>query len=710
MIASFLFTCLQPWAVPRERRRARSHAERGSEEVVFHTKGSEMPEMTIRLQIDPATGKKNIVVSLRSDEDALPHEHEQQHRARWRSSSREVSSRPANWGRSSSNARRKHRLPPTRSTIHPLGKNVPSRKAAVHRQSTMTLIFPNLDTLRLALTAGGIPEAVSVAAARAAFDDNGQSWVEPSVALKPAAEKELHRLGIKTADSVHPVLDQTVDCWPQLLPLERVPLGRSDEKMPVLFQLAEQKQLPELVAEILRLGNDRQGFRWLAQGEGAQALLRVVGPPYYSLLRAIDGAGHNLAPIAYREAQPGVWVQLGYRHPLEEHIRPPSGKLLLMRRPRQWVYVDQAPFRDIYEVMDFAAPEPAMAWQDTDLGRRWTVPLRLIKGSTTEAAELWVLRESEAASQVDDFVQNADDQLLSRLAFAVGDVNGERAIVLRVRPSRQAAPVLVLGGVGFRPHLRLPNLFLPCGWRLHPPLRRRRRQTAGERSEQITGLYPGQDGVFRPETLPDAAFRPLHDWIDYVLDQNQQALTAWTQTARFDFESFICRDDEPAGKPEPQAPKKPKEKPEETVEAKPEARPAAEVKKARRKKKEDVTLDEAVSGAAERGGAFFAGPGEGVPRRCRPSGRAGAASPLAAAWLSSTACSGKPIPPPSAGAMPCGKRTKIPPTWPRAWYQAEVPRARLTSLGRRTGKGARPGDADAQADPRFGCGGHLGDA
>lgn len=40
-----------------------------------------MPEMTIRLQIDPETGKKNIVLSLRSDADALPHEHEQQHRA-----------------------------------------------------------------------------------------------------------------------------------------------------------------------------------------------------------------------------------------------------------------------------------------------------------------------------------------------------------------------------------------------------------------------------------------------------------------------------------------------------------------------------------------------------------------------------------------------------------------------------------------------------
>jgi hypothetical protein len=38
-----------------------------------------MAEMTIQLKIDPATGKKDIIIALRSDEDALPHEHEQQH-------------------------------------------------------------------------------------------------------------------------------------------------------------------------------------------------------------------------------------------------------------------------------------------------------------------------------------------------------------------------------------------------------------------------------------------------------------------------------------------------------------------------------------------------------------------------------------------------------------------------------------------------------
>ncbi len=40
-----------------------------------------MALMTIRLIPDPQTGKKNIVIALRSDEDALPHEHEQRHRA-----------------------------------------------------------------------------------------------------------------------------------------------------------------------------------------------------------------------------------------------------------------------------------------------------------------------------------------------------------------------------------------------------------------------------------------------------------------------------------------------------------------------------------------------------------------------------------------------------------------------------------------------------
>jgi hypothetical protein len=37
--------------------------------------------MTIRLVVDPSTGKKNIIVSYHSESDALPIEHEEEHRA-----------------------------------------------------------------------------------------------------------------------------------------------------------------------------------------------------------------------------------------------------------------------------------------------------------------------------------------------------------------------------------------------------------------------------------------------------------------------------------------------------------------------------------------------------------------------------------------------------------------------------------------------------
>jgi hypothetical protein len=40
-----------------------------------------MAELTIRLRRDPETGKHDILIDLDSDADALPHEHEQMHRA-----------------------------------------------------------------------------------------------------------------------------------------------------------------------------------------------------------------------------------------------------------------------------------------------------------------------------------------------------------------------------------------------------------------------------------------------------------------------------------------------------------------------------------------------------------------------------------------------------------------------------------------------------
>jgi cellulose synthase operon protein C len=465
------------------------------------------------------------------------------------------------------------------------------------------LLFPNRDTFQLALTCGAVPAAVSVAGAEGAVDAEGRMWVQPSVPLEAPNLDELRLLGIDVCDRGAVALDLPLYCWPQLLPLQRDARGWGQaDRTPILFELAATNQLSELVSEMLRLGNDRQAFRWIDVADGARALLRVVGPPYYSLLRALDSGTASLAldgqsdhaPCAYRELGPRVWVQLGYTHPLVEQIQAPAGQLLLMRHPCHWVFVEEGRFRDIYEVLDFTLPQPSPAWRDIELERRITIPLRLAPGgSTTEPAELWVL-QTNALAQLDSLVQNADDQLLARLIFAVGEEGDRKTIVLRVRPSKLAPPVLVLDGVGFRRHLRLPNLFLPCGQRLHPPLRRDAvvKLLAAD-AGQITWLYPGGDGRFTAESLPDEAFRPLSDWIDYVLDQDRNALTAWVQASRFDFESFICPDDQPAPSPDPKnVPRaKTKREPEKVQER--QATAKTEPKSWWRRKR-DATFDEMV--------------------------------------------------------------------------------------------------------------------
>ena len=63
----------------------------------------------------------------------------------------------------------------------------------------MDLCFPDLDTLRLALTSGAVPPAVSVAPVRAGVADDGRVWVQTPAALPRGALADQRRLGVQAA-------------------------------------------------------------------------------------------------------------------------------------------------------------------------------------------------------------------------------------------------------------------------------------------------------------------------------------------------------------------------------------------------------------------------------------------------------------------------------------------------------------------------------
>ncbi|MEZ6127008.1 MAG: hypothetical protein R3C49_28150 [Planctomycetaceae bacterium] len=457
-----------------------------------------------------------------------------------------------------------------------LNKNLTSvdQSMAIFRHSHMQLLFPNSDVLMLALTSGAVPQEIAVAAAGAETQNDGSIVVEIAGKLSKASLVDLAKWGVVPPKRAVPLKNAVpVQNWLQLFPLQSS--GRPEDisdRTQVLFELKDPLLLTELVNEMLRQGNDRQSVRTVADDASSDGnetiLLRVAGPPYYSLLRAsgLSGANDSSADSrgshqirAFVEQAPRVWVQAGYRHPLTERITPAPGQHLLLEAPAVWRTLREQPFRDVYEVLEFRLTEQPRALQNTVQEQRLTVPVKLTRGGTDDAAEIFVLTK-DAFQQLDRFIQSSGDDVLQRLAFAVMHPEGsdQPVIVVRIRPGKSAPPVLVFDGLACRQYLRIPNLFVPVGHRLHPPLRRDaiRRMLADDET-QLVWLSPKPSGAsdgsltsFVPYTVSDTAFLPLTSWVDYVLDSDHRKLTHWVRSHRFDFDEFICQDDLPVDPPE----------------------------------------------------------------------------------------------------------------------------------------------------------------
>jgi len=419
----------------------------------------------------------------------------------------------------------------------------------------MIICFPEFDTLRLVVSSGLLPAEILQGEACVGELPHGAIAVETQGKLPKKTATQLSKMGV-TSGKAMPVVIERVSCWYQILPLEK---SSSDAPLAVqaavLFEMSTPTDLATLVAEMLRLGNDRQSFRWIRDGDTQKILLRVIGPPYYTLLRALDRLPtESGVPIrAYAENAPRFWVELGYSHPLAEALQVPEGRMVLVGPPRDWLYLAEAPFRDAYEILDFQIPGTPVDWETVPDVPTFEVPLKLVPGNATDAAELWVLR-GDAQHSLDDFVRDADERLIQRLRFAVAaNENGESRIVLRVAPSKHALPVLNFpGGIGFKPYQKLPNLFLPSGTRLHPQLRRDAVRTLlANDTNRCVWLTPGILGEFTPESIGEEAFRPLEDWVEYQIALAQESLRAWIAAAQFDFQSFQCSD---TGSPRPKSP------------------------------------------------------------------------------------------------------------------------------------------------------------
>jgi hypothetical protein len=394
--------------------------------------------------------------------------------------------------------------------------------------------FPSLAAVQSALAAQTVPPAVSRAPLQAGFDPAGPVWVRPAAPLPRNLVSALGRFGAAIHAESEIELTEQAESWLELVPLVAAPFEAADRPSPVLFDVSDTTRLPALVSELRRLSAGHVGIRWVNPAAGAReerAFLLVESPPFHSLVRS--------DPVVFASRGPRLWVEVGWRHLLAETIQPPPGQIALLRPPRSWEFVTDGPFASGPESFTLPArPADGEAAYDIALPAR----LRLAPDSAADPPELWVLSD-RPFDQLRTLAEQSDDRLLSRLSVAIGSAGNRRVAIVRAIPGRGGPPVLVLDALACRPFLRLPNLFMPVGRRLRPPLRRDAvRRLLAPDAETVVWLEPGVAGSFTPHRLPESAFHPLDQFVEYVRDHELRPLTPVAGGDPFALPTFIARE------------------------------------------------------------------------------------------------------------------------------------------------------------------------
>ncbi len=400
----------------------------------------------------------------------------------------------------------------------------------------MVVEVPDEATLIATILAGLIPKEVLNASVQLERHPEGLR-LQPSVPLKASARKKLAAAGVATSSARLKKKGIEFASWLETIACQPRTEDGADRTVPegeVLFLVGPDHPLMPLCAELLRLGCPTQHIGPQLDADGRPiALLRVTAPPYFVVLRAFE----ETADLSVFTSMDGhVWTQLGFVHPLDPRLPPGSdGQLVLIPAEGPWITTSDGPWIPLERHLHIEVPAERRL-EPRPLEDVLRVPLRLEPSSRATDARLWLL-EGDGQAQLERLLNAWPSSVVEALQFARFDDGGRMVFALRSPQLGQPPPALELDALALAPRPELPNLYLPLGTRLAPPLALEQvRARLAPDPDQLVWLESGPPLVRRE--VPESVFVPLVDWADYVIDQASEPLLAWIASATFDFEAY----------------------------------------------------------------------------------------------------------------------------------------------------------------------------
>ena len=347
---------------------------------------------------------------------------------------------------------------------------------------------------------------------------------------------------------------ETVGSWPQIFGCEPVkaepPFGT------VLFVVPPGANFLELSGELLRLGGATQEWCSFATDGDAPPthLIRITTPPYYVVLKALE---RSTEARAFLDHSGGVFVEIGFQHPLTPSQASSKDQLLLIFASGTWQNIPDGPWSPLNAHLQLQLPEESPQTPQP-LTAPLQVQLRLERTTRRSDARLWVLR-TRGLEALEALLRNLPSTIVEHLQFARLTANSENAegeslYVLRSPNFGAPPPALEIAAEALAPRSDLPNLYLPVGQTLAPPLTTE--QLRDRLTPQVSDIVWVSAGppprVYR---TPETAFQPLARAVDYIIEQAHDVLENWVAGSFFDFDNFrvvrthIPLDSSPTPKP-----------------------------------------------------------------------------------------------------------------------------------------------------------------
>ena len=397
----------------------------------------------------------------------------------------------------------------------------------------LALFFPHLDALRLVLASGVVPTEVTTAPARAGFDPHGRLWLEPDALPRRDALAGLARFGVQALGRGE-ALTEGVNAWAELLPLRSVPIAPATLPGQILFELPD-GQVAKLVRDLCRRRRHPIGVRLLPTTGAGRAWVTSSGmPPLEMLLRFTD-KDSLIEP--FMEQSPGVWVRVGWEHPLPNHLPVPRDQLLLLRPPRGVVACPgpvPLPVFEDYPVRGSTTPTPTRVAIPP-------IPVRLsLKHKSEWSREmLWVF-PGTAAGEFWEFCRSGNERVVRQFETATVSAGGEMCLVVRPAPGKRLPPPLPLVAAGYCPDPRVPGLYLPAARSLQPIVRARElRALLGHGPDRLTWLTIGSAGGVVSHCVSLGSFRPVSAALEYIAPRAIRLPAVPPRAEPFAFDS-IC--------------------------------------------------------------------------------------------------------------------------------------------------------------------------